>query len=343
MGGFEAVDVLDIKQPADRVRARSGEGAPRGEAPVILFVLGMGRSGTSALARALSLSGGALPPTLLPADDGNPTGYWEPQDALRLNDEFLARHGSAFLDPTLRLQSEPVVSSGERDAYLKEIKAFLQGLPQAPVHIIKDPRITALSDFWFDAARQIGFRPTVVVSVRHPEEASASQAALCRISVELATTLWLKYNLLAERHSRGLSRVFIEYSNFLRDWRAEVARIRAALAIELTVRDEAAIDRFLSPQLQRQRHGERPAEIFGEQWLSRVYSALSAAARDEPVDTNALDAIFDSYRACEHVFRVSLDEFRTNILPTAASARPLMSRVLKRLRAAARRAPDARR
>jgi hypothetical protein len=337
MGGFAAVAVLEPERRLDRGLARPPGGSPSGESPLIVFVFGMGRSGTSALARALSLCGGVLPATLLGADDGNPKGHWEPLNALHLNEQFLTRHGSTWFDPTLRLQSEVVVSSAERDAYLDEIKAFLRGLPPAPIHIIKEPRITALSDFWFDAARQSGFCPAAAVPVRHPQEVSASLAARYRTSSELATALWLKYNLLAERHSRGLPRVFIEYSNFLQDWRTEVSRIEAALSIDLSVRDEPAIDDFLSPDLHRQRHGAGISEVFGEQWISRVYAALSAAARGEPLDTSALDAIFDSYRACEHAFRVSFDEFQTRFAPAAATAKPIMTRLIDRLRAAARR------
>jgi hypothetical protein len=332
------VAVLDPERRLDRVLARPRVSSPPGESPIIVFIFGMGRSGTSALARALSLCGGVLPATLLGANDGNPKGHWEPLDALHLNEEFLQRHGSTWFDPTLRLQNEVLLSSAERDAYLDQIKAFLRELPPAPLHVIKEPRITALSDFWFDAARQMGFSLAAAVPVRHPDEVSASLAARYRISSELATALWLKYNLLAERHSRGLPRVFIEYSNLLVDWRAEVARIEAALSIDLSVRDEAALDDFLSPDLQRQGHGARIAEVFGERWTSRVYAALSAAARDEPPDTNALDAIFDSYRACEHAFRVSLDEFQTRFAPAAATARPIVTRMINRLRAAARRA-----
>lgn len=335
------MSVLDPERRLASVPARPRGGSPPSESPILVLVLGMARSGTSALARALSLCGGAMPATLLGADEGNPKGHWEPLNALHLNEEFLTRHGSTWFDPTLRLQNELVVGRAEQDAYLDRIKAFLQELPPAPVHIIKEPRITALCDFWFDAARQTGFSLAAAVAVRHPQEVSASLAARYRMSSELATALWLKYNLLAERHSRGLPRVFIEYSNLLRDWRVEVSRIEAALSIDLSVRDEAAIDDFLSPDLRRQRHGTGISDVFGEQWISRAYAALSAAARGEPPDTNALDAIFDSYRACERALRVSLDEFQTRFAPAAATARPVVTRVIDRLRAAARRAARA--
>jgi hypothetical protein len=331
------VDVLDPERPRASVLARPHGSPPSAEPPIVVFVFGMGRSGTSALARVLSLCGGALPATLLGANDGNPKGHWEPLNALHLNEEFLTRHGSTWFDPTLRLQGEVVIDDTERNTYLERIKAFLRGLPPAPIHIIKEPRITALSDFWFDAARQLGFRLAAAVPVRHPQEVSASLMARYRMSSELATALWLKYNLLAERHSRGLPRVFIEYGNFLQNWRAEVARVEAALAIDLSPRDESAIDDFLSPDLRRQHHGACIAEVFGEQWISRVYCALSAAARDQPLDAAALDAIFDSYRACERAFRVSSHEFRTRFVPAAAGRKPIMARLINRLRAAARR------
>jgi hypothetical protein len=328
------VDVPEPERRPARVPAQDRGDPPAGESPLIVFVFGMSRSGTSALARALSLCGGVLPARLLGADAANPKGYWEPENALHLNEDFLTRHGSTWFDPTLRLQNEALIGGTERDAYLRQIKAFLRGLPPAPVHIIKEPRITALSDFWFDAARQIGLRLAAAVPVRHPEEVSASLAARYGISPELASALWLKYNLLAERHSRDLPRVFIEYSTLLRDWRGQVPRIEAALSIDLSLRDEAAIDDFLSPDLRRQRHGGTIAEAFGERWTSRVYGALSAAARDEPLDRNGLDAIFDSYSACERAFRISFQEFQTRFAPPAET-RPIMTRLIRRLRAAA--------
>ncbi|MFY7850700.1 MAG: hypothetical protein ACOVQ6_02790, partial [Brevundimonas sp.] len=43
-----------------------------------LVVAGMHRSGTSAVARLLSLAGGALPGNIIQPGPDNPTGFWEP-------------------------------------------------------------------------------------------------------------------------------------------------------------------------------------------------------------------------------------------------------------------------
>ncbi len=277
--------------------------------PVALFVMGMGRSGTSAITRVLSLCGGTLPAGMVGANSGNPLGYWEPRAALDLNDAILRRHGSSWSDPTLRLQEEGAFDAEEKAACIAEIGAFLTTLPAAPLVLIKDMRITALSGMWFEAARLAGFDIAAVIAVRHPQEVIASVAARSRASPELSSALWLKYNLLAERHTRGLPRVFVEYANLLDDWRREIKRISAALAIDLNTREEGAIEEFLKPDLRRQQYRGPITEPFGMDWISVVYEVLRAAARDEPWDVPALDRIFESYRASEHGFRVALQDF----------------------------------
>jgi hypothetical protein len=299
--------------------------------PVVLFVFGMGRSGSSALARVLSLCGGALPCELVGATESNPLGHWEPQGALDLNDAFLYRHGATWFDPTLRLQGEIDIGPAQRAAYIDQIVAFLRSLPAAPLLVIKEPRITALAEFWFEAVRQAQLSMGVVVPVRHPEEVVASLAARDRATPELASALWLKYNLLAERQSRAAGRVFVEYVNLLRDWRAEIFRISQALSVDLSVRDEGAIEEFVRPDLRRQRERGQLREPFAPRWISRVYAALSGAARDEPIDTTALDEIFESFRACERAFRVAFEDFGARSDPenTARGARnPNIARLI---------------
>jgi hypothetical protein len=278
--------------------------------PVVLFVLGKGRSGTSALTRVLSLCGGTLPAGMLGATASNPLGSWEPRVAIHLNEAILWRYGSSGWDPSLRLQEEGAFDAEEKAASIAKIRAFLTTLPAAPLVVIKEGRITLLSGMWFEAARLAGFDIAVVIAVRHPQEVIASLAKHARSSPELSSAWWLKANLLAERHTRAVPRVFVEYTNFVDDWRREIKRISAALPIDLNTRDEGAIEEFLKPDLQRQRHCGPVTEFFGTDWMSTVYEALHAAARDEPWDGSALDRVFEAYRASEHDFRTASEDFR---------------------------------
>ena len=291
------------------VIAGSGQGGTAVR-PVALFVVGVQRSGSSALTRVLSLCGATLPRRLMGADSGNALGRWEPRAALRLNDIILRRRGSTWYDPSLRLQEMGAFDADEKAACTAEIEAFFKTLPAAPLVVIKDLHITVLSEPWFEAARLAGFDVAAVITVRHPQEVIASLQAFTRTPPELASALWLKYNLLAERNTRGLPRVFVEYTNLLGDWRQEIKRISTVLGIELDSRNVDAVENFLTPDLRHQRQPGPVNEAFGTDWISAVYEALQGAARGESLDESALDRVFEAYRACERTCRLASDEFR---------------------------------
>jgi hypothetical protein len=280
--------------------------------PTALFVMGMTRSGKSPLTRVLSLCGGTLPTALLGATRTTPLGHWEPRKALYLNEAILHRHRSSWFDPSLRLQQEGAFDAEENAACIAEIGAYLTTLPAAPLVLIKDPRITLLSGVWFEAAHLAGLDVVTVIAVRHPQEVVASLAAAYRAPPELSNALWLKYALLAERHTRALPHVFVEYTNLLDDWRREVKRISTAIAIDLNTQDEGAIEEFIKHErnLRRHRYCGPVTEVFGTDWNSAVYETLHAAARDEPWDQSALDRVFDAYRASEPGFGTAFKDFR---------------------------------
>jgi len=255
----------------------------------LIFVLGMGRSGTSAITRVLSFCGGVLPKRLLSPNEGNPTGYWEPIDGLELNEAFLERHGSNWYDPRPALPEPATIDSPDGRAFVDEIAAFLERYANEPLFVIKEPRITALTDFWFTAARRSGFPITVVVAVRHPAEVAASLAARDGVPIELANTLWLKYNGLAEQRSRGVPRVFVEYSNLLSDWRKEVNRVGRALSIDLSPVRDREIEGFLSPDLRHQRAALNAQESEAATPIQRVYAMLSMASRDVKLSESAVE------------------------------------------------------
>ncbi|MGH3726116.1 MAG: sulfotransferase family protein [Mycobacterium sp.] len=308
---------------------------PDGQArPVVLFVLGMARSGTSAITRALSLCGGTLPSALAGANQANPRGYWEPRKAIILNERILHRNGSSRFDTTLRLQEEGAFDAEEKAACVDEIRAFLTTLPAAPLMIIKDPRINLLSGMWFEAARLAGFDVATAIAVRHPTEVIASVSAQTAASSEFSSALWLKFNLLAEAETRDVPRVFVGYANLLEDWRREVKRISVALGINLDTRDEAAIEEFLEADLRRQRYCGPVTEPFGTDWISVVYEALSAAARDESLDQLALDRVFESYRVSERGFRAMFEDFQ-RLQKLSRRTRPSMMKLVYEVMATA--------
>ncbi|MCV7428326.1 sulfotransferase family protein [Mycobacterium montefiorense] len=297
-------------------------GLPNCVRRTVLFVLGPQRSGTSAITRVLSLCGVALPAGMLGADAGNPRGYWEPRKAIAINEGILYRHQSAWFDPSLRSMDD-ALDAEEKAACIASIQEYLTGLPDAPLLVIKEPRITTLTELWFEAARRAGLDVAVVIAVRHPLEVISSVAATWRVSRELSGALWLKYSLMAERCTRRLPRVFVDYADFLDDWPREIKRIATTLDIELNTHQEDAIEAFLTPDLRRQRHSGcvTGKGLVGADWISVVYNTLCEAAHDEPPNEAALDCIFESYRES--------DELRTACEDFSSRSKKMLFRLLR--------------
>ena len=70
---------------------------PSPPAPRVVLVLGMHRSGTSALSHAVTLLGATPAATLMPPAADNPRGFWESSVLAALNDRILAQGGSRWI------------------------------------------------------------------------------------------------------------------------------------------------------------------------------------------------------------------------------------------------------
>src|SRR5215207_5783818 len=115
----------------------AGLGSP---SRVALLVLGMHRSGTSAVARMLSLLGAALPEHVIGAARGNESGHWEPERLVKLHEEMLAEAGSHWDDWR---RFEPTALGPERLSHYRSTIAQLiaEEYDDAPLFVLKDPRL----------------------------------------------------------------------------------------------------------------------------------------------------------------------------------------------------------
>lgn len=251
---------------------------------IALVVVGMHRSGTSAMARLLSLSGAALPSDLMAAGIDNPTGFWESTDVARINDQILAHYGSAW-DDVFSGAQQPF-ANGIDEALVAEAAAAIGTLyGPAPLIVLKDPRVSVLGRFWRAALEQAGYRPRYVVMVRNPLEVAASLAKRNGFSREKSLLLWSSYMIAAERDTRDAPRVFVSYDHLLGDWRANLSRIERELGVTLPGRTSTAsveADRFLTTELRH--HAERvPLESHSSVWApaKSLHAWFTAAAEGE--------------------------------------------------------------
>jgi len=265
----------------------------------------MGRSGTSALTRVISFLGAGLPRNLVAPGPANRMGFWEAEDALTLNDEFLARHQSSWFDPTLALSAKrlPPDEVGELQV---RIQRFLEGgFDNAETVVLKEPRIYGLFEHWLAAAASLGLRASVAHVFRHPDEVHASLQARDGLAREHSLLLWLKYNLLVERHTRHLPRIFISYRQLTADPLAAAQKVAAlpGLGLNLSPDAEQAITDFVSSELHHHRAWGSLDDPTPGRWVAKTYPALEAAAAGGAVDMHRLDEVFAEYAAYDALFR----------------------------------------
>ena len=261
----------------------------------VVVVLGMHRSGTSALAGVLRHAGVdfASEDMHFGVDvDVNAKGYWEHAGIVKLNDRLLTSLGSSW-DDFRPVDCDSLSQEDKRQAR-DEIKSILEAdFSGSPLIGIKDPRICKLLPVWLDLFDELGVRPYFVVITRHPYEVERSLHTRDQMVAEKARLLWLSYSLQAEEDTRGMSRSFITYEDLLNDWAAVFARIQAELGIQFNLSGEAVdrISGFLTGGL---RHAvyDAGATANNQTWEQRVFSDLLRLEND-PMDASALRSLDD--------------------------------------------------
>lgn len=262
-----------------------------------ILVLGMHRSGTSALTRTLGLLGLDMPGTPIGGNLWNETGYWEPAGIVTLNDRILQSMGSSWHD------WRPVDAGWYRSPAAAEFRkqgvAILQAeyagkLPFA----LKDPRICRLAKFWTEALVEAGASPSAILPLRNPLEVAASLEKRDGFQPWFSYLLWLRHVLDAEAASRGLRRVVTTYDQLLADWRQIAASIEANLDVTFPRGiDEAAgdIDAYLSQTYRHHRSAAQTLETdpAAPNGMRRLFAILKgwAESGERAEDYAEIDAI----------------------------------------------------
>jgi len=246
----------------------------------LITVLGMHRSGTSALAGLIAHLGVELSDNLVPPQEDNPKGFFEHADIWRLDHELLKALGSDWDDPG------PLPDDWQRAGATAEVAAQIAAILErdfsaASLAAVKDPRMCRLMPMWRDLAARQGRALKVAWIVRDPGDVAASLAKRDRVALDQALWVWLRYNLEAEQKTRDLPRILVRYESLLDDWRRVATDIAAALDLRWPLTLDAAssdVDAFLEPGL-RHHHGQTDLSTLREPlrgWVEQVRAALSA-------------------------------------------------------------------
>lgn len=249
----------------------------------IIVILGMHRSGTSAMTRGLQTMGVGLGDRLNPVVDGcNPKGFWEDRDLNALNIEMMRALGREWyqLAPLEPADVQALVRLGFLPRAVELLRQRTGG--EAPFGF-KDPRVAKLLPFWEEAFRQCGLKPGYVLAVRHPFSVASSLAARDGFEAVPSYLLWLGHVLPSLTGSAGVRRVVVDFDRLLQEPEQELSRVARGLELDI---DPAAMAAYRQDFLDRNlRHTiyaleELDADAGCPPLVREVYAGLLEAASD---------------------------------------------------------------
>lgn len=249
-----------------------------------ILVLGMHRSGTSALTRVLNLLGAALPKHVIGAALGNEAGHWEPERLVYLHEDMLAEAGSRWDDWRA---FDPATLGSARVAYYKaEIERLItEEYGDAPLIVIKDPRICRFVPLYEEVLAELGFELLPVLCLRDPPAVADSLAARDGMSRNYGVLLWLRHVLDAVQATLGQKGAVLRYEDLLANPTTIMEQLSRDLAIQwpIGVGDATSdLQKSLRKDLQHHRESATPLEPLPELAADVATSVLKMASNPSP-------------------------------------------------------------
>lgn len=243
-----------------------------------LLVLGMHRSGTSALTRLLNFAGAALPANLFGANKTNKVGHWESNLLIEYHDQFLKEFDSSWCD--WRAFEYNHLGAEKNREIKAEIGSILdKEYFDEPLFVVKDPRICRFAPLFVEALNEADIEVHFLLLFRNPLEVCESLKRRDSMSRSDAALLWLRHVLDTEQATRLNARTIVSYEALLSDWKGTLETLSKQSNIKSFYSAdeiETQISQFIQPKM---RHHTRTIEDvlldpLLKDWTGSTYEAL---------------------------------------------------------------------
>lgn len=299
-----------------------------------IFVVGAGRSGTSAITRGLQALGVELGDRLKAPTGKNPTGFFEDRELLELAKRArkalgLRSESVTLLSPESWRQTDLGALQGEAAARMR------QRFGDAPVWGFKYAQTLRLLPFWEEVFRRAALDARFVVAARNPLSVARSRAALdaSRGVQEKSDLEWLVNVVPYFRRMAERPFVVVDYDLLMDDPVGQLERVARRLELPLDSGARAGIRRYAEAFLDPERRHTRfdLADLEKEERVNplvrQAYPWLHRLARDEVGADSAV--LWDAWSGIEstlaamapllrHVDRLEAALARRRFRPLAA-------------------------
>jgi hypothetical protein len=221
----------------------------------VVVVLGVGRSGTSAVTRGLQALGVELGDQLRPGGGKNPTGFFEDEGLLDINRRLRKALGIKAESVTLIEPQQwqmPAVLALQQEAITDIRRRF----GHYPIWGYKYARTLRLLPFWRSVFQALDLDVRYVMALRNPLSVARSRAKLdpLRGTQEKSDLEWLVNVVPYFREVREQPFVVVDYDLLLANPVTQLERIATELDLPKTAQMQAGVQtyahQFLNPALQ---------------------------------------------------------------------------------------------
>ena len=225
-----------------------------------LLVASAPRSGATALAAALARLGADTGRTALRPAAGEPDDTWQSAPLCALNDRLLESLGLRW-DTLAALPERWRERPGVRLLAAEADQVIAGEFGDAPLAVLKDPRLALTGPFWRERLDAAGFDVSAAIVMRRPLEVSASIKRHEPFAPEKSLALWLHYASEAERGTRGVPRALVFYDRLLEAPADVLAQLVAECRLPLRLDAGAAelLRAAVRPDLKRAADARTPA------------------------------------------------------------------------------------
>ncbi|MCA0942746.1 hypothetical protein LCM08_23905 [Salipiger pacificus] len=262
-----------------------------------VVVLGMHRSGTSALAGVLSLLGCDQPATLMVPNRNNEKGYFESNRIYQLHTQLFASAATSW-DDWLPVSQSWLDSPRAAEFHERALAEMSNEFGSSSLFVLKDPRVCRLVPFWEKVFTEFGATPAYILTHRNPLEVASSLNKRDGMVIGMGLLIWLRHVLEAESGTRGRVRCFTSFGQLMQNWVGVAEKIQKTLDLSLpkfSLGAASEVDAFLVGGLQHHREAEQKVlqNPMLSIWVRDTYAILErwADEGEDSSDFERLDAI----------------------------------------------------
>lgn len=199
----------------------------------LILVLGMKRSGTSALTKGLEVMRVSLGDELMPPNEFNRKGYWEDWHFHELNFEMLKACTKTRARRIVPLSEMETTFLLESHYALVASKLLEKKIPDDRPLGVKVPTSSLLIPFWKKICEQLNISLSVVIALRNPISVAISVERSFTDFQEKSFWIWISSLLSSLIHSEGHPRLLVDYDELINNPAHQMKRVAAALNLKI--------------------------------------------------------------------------------------------------------------